>query len=640
MSGSTYHREIDGLRALSVIAIILFHLGITTFQGGFIGVDIFFVISGFLITRIIASDLASGQFSFRDFYIRRGTRILPALIATILLVLPVAIYLQHPAELVHTAQESIYALFSLSNIFYLTESSYWAVEAERYALLHTWSLGVEEQFYLVFPLLLMVAHRILGGRGALYLLIGIAILGIVSSELMIRINATAAFYFAPLRFYEFAIGGLVALLPSVTMFQKNHWVSGTITATGLAVILFACIVFNSFLPFPGTLILIPILGAVLVLLAGASPIARVALINPLMSWIGKISYSLYLVHWPIIVFYRDYFGASLSFSDLAVLCLAILLAGALLNRFVERKYRLARDSKTTSSGVSARAVLVGTAVAALLIIVASAALISSKGWPSRMPAGAQSLLDINLLRDMVIRKKLFEKNCKPSGEIFCGKRQPDETNILLLGDSRALDIYIALQTAYPNTNIMASYAMGCAPVFSREAAFSIYYPNCYQFNQLRLKKALEAPTEDIIFIAQSLLKPRLESIVDTVYRLKAAGKTIYVTGEFDIISLHSPIHIAVEALRFPDREDNLERYLIDNPFSLDFEFAERIRSAGAIYISYKPLFYDGQYHFSDRATGKLLTFDGKHLNRFGAIEFGRYLRKHYPLPSRLPPRPD
>ena len=198
---SEYHHEIDGLRAISVVVIVLFHLKVAGFLGGFIGVDIFFVISGYLITRIILFNLAEGSFRFNDFYIRRITRILPALVATVVVILPLAMYLQQPAALVQTAKESLYALLSLSNVYFWTESSYWAPASEKYVLLHTWSLGVEEQFYLVYPLLLVAFHRMAGIKGVIALLLVIVVVGTIASEIMLTTDPTAAFFFTPLRFY-------------------------------------------------------------------------------------------------------------------------------------------------------------------------------------------------------------------------------------------------------------------------------------------------------------------------------------------------------------------------------------------------------------------------------------------------------
>lgn len=197
MPNSGYHKEIDGLRAIAVLVIIFFHMKIPGFRGGFIGVDVFFVLSGFLITQIIVSSLETGQFSFRDFYIRRVTRIIPALAVTVAAVLLCSLYLQQPQALVHTAQQSIYALLSVSNMFFWSESNYWAPSAEKFTLLHTWSLGVEEQFYLVYPLILFVAHRLGGLRGVVTLLLLTLVCGYLCQRDCDEVSPCGSFLFRP-----------------------------------------------------------------------------------------------------------------------------------------------------------------------------------------------------------------------------------------------------------------------------------------------------------------------------------------------------------------------------------------------------------------------------------------------------------
>jgi hypothetical protein len=164
----------------------------------------------------------------------------------------------------------------------------------------------------------------------------------------------------------------------------------------------------------------------------------------------------------------------------------------------------------------------GILVAASVVTLSCTLLIVNKGWPSRMPEGAQELMKIKPRQDMLLRKKFLQENCIPKGDVFCGKRKPGETNILLLGDSRVLDIYLALKTAYPEANIRASYAMGCAPVFSPDIGQSMFFPDCPQFNQARLQEALDAPDEDMVFLAQSLSGWREEAVLETVERLRKA----------------------------------------------------------------------------------------------------------------------
>ena len=628
---SEYHHEIDGLRAISVVVIVLFHLKVAGFLGGFIGVDIFFVISGYLITGIILFNLAEGSFTFNDFYIRRITRILPALVATVVVILPLAMYLQQPAALVQTAQESLYALFSLSNVYFWTESSYWAPAAEKQVLLHTWSLGVEEQFYLVYPLLLVAFHRMAGIKGVIALLLVIVVVGTIASEMMLKTDRSAAFFFTPLRFYEFALGGLAIALTGGRVLQTSPWVSGIATLIGLALIFYGAITFDAFTALPGMTILVPLLGALLILQAGPSPSARILLMNPVMSWLGKISYSLYLVHWPIIVFYRYYYGSDLTAPEQAALFLLILAAAALLNRTVERRFRLSHHGKTTASGVPFRSVLLGILVAIMLISIICALLITTKGLPSRMPDGTQALMDIRFRKDTKLRVKFLKEHCTPQGQVFCGGRQPGESNILLLADSRGPDIYIALKAAYPDANIQTSYALGCAPVFSPRIGRSPFFTGCPQLNEARLKIALDAPAEDIIFLAQNLNDWRSAAVLKTVKRLRQAGKIVYLLGQFEFVENRSPIELSIDMLRFDPEGTDLEKYVIANPFEMDGEYADQVRGMGAVYISNKGFFYDGGYHFTDRKTGKFLTFDGLHLNSFGAGKFGIYLRENYPL---------
>jgi len=633
MPNTGYRKEIDGLRAIAVLVIIFFHMKIPGFRGGFIGVDVFFVVSGFLITQIIVSSLETGQFSFRDFYIRRVTRIIPALAFTVAAVLLCSLYLQPPQALVHTAQQSIFALLSVSNVFFWMESNYWAPSAEKFTLLHTWSLGVEEQFYLVYPLILFAAHRLGGLRGVVTLLLLTLGVGIYVSEIATRSHPAAAFYFAPLRFYEFALGGLgTFLVLRMHGLQKIPWFSGAITLLGVLLILVSAIYFNSLLPLPGVLILLPLSGALLIILAGPSPSARLLLSNPLMSWLGKVSYSLYLVHWPIIVFYRQDFEAHPSPLQLAGLFAATLVAAGLLNRYVERRFRLSHGGNLTAGGMPTRTALWYTGGAVLLISIVSGILIVAKGWPSRMPPAAQALMEIDPGVDRRARRQYLEDTCTPAGAVFCGERTPGKRTILLLADSRGTDLYIALREAYPQANVMVAFAPGCPPTFSPTLGHRIFFNQCPEFNQARLKEALDAPEHDVIFLAADLSIRREKAMLDTVRRLRAAGKTVFLLGEFAIaVPKKSPIDIAIGALRFRD-ERYLERFLVEEPFRLDGDYAEKINALGAVYVSNKPLFYDGRYHFDDRQTGNLLTDDGVHLNTFGAKKFGQYLRSNYPLP--------
>ena len=203
---------------------------------------------------------------------------------------------------------------------------------------------------------------------------------------------------------------------------------------------------------------------------------------------------------------------------------------------------------------------------------------------------------------------------------------------MLLADSRGTDIYVALREAYPDANIRVAYAPGCPPTFTPTVGDRKFFAECSEFNQARLQEAIAAPAEDIVFLAANLSKWRQEAMLDTVSRIRATGKTVFILGEFRITGYKNPIDIAIGELRHGD-ERYLERFIVEKPFELDGAYAEKVTALGAVYVSNKPLFYDGQYHFEDRKTGQLLTEDGKHLSTYGATKFGQYLRANYPLPQ-------
>jgi hypothetical protein len=480
--------------------------------------------------------------------------------------------------------------------------------------------------------MLFAAHRLGGVRGVVTLLLLTFGVGIYASEIAARSDPAAAFYLAPLRFYEFALGGLgTVLVRRIEWRQKMPWLLSAVTLLGVLLILGSTIFFNSQLPLPGVLMLLPLFGALLIILAGPSPIARILLSNPMMSWLGKVSYSLYLVHWPIIVFYRQHFEAHPSSLQLVGLFAVMLIAAMLMNRYVEQRFRLSHGGNSTAGGMSISSALWCTGGAVLLILIVSGSLIVSKGWPSRIPHAALALMEIDVGVDRISRKQYLEDTCTPTAGSFCGERTQGKRTILLLADSRGIDMYIALREAYPQANVMVAYAPGCPPTFSHVVGSEMFFKKCSEFNQARLKEALAAPEQDIIFLAADLSIWREKAMLETVRRFRASGKTVFLLGQFAITGKKSPVDIAIGAIRFHD-ENYLERFIGEDPFRLDGDYAEKIKALGAVYVSNKPLFYDGRYHLDDRQTGKLLTEDGNHLNTFGARKFGQYLRAKYPLP--------
>ena len=294
-----YKPEIDSLRAIAVFLVIFFHFELLNFTGGFIGVDVFFVISGYLITNLLVNDLRKGNFSLFEFYLRRIRRILPALYTVILLTLIAGYFIFSPIHLNRFGESSISSLLGVSNFFFWYEYGYFDFKKLYKPLLHTWSLSVLLQFYIFWPIFIFVLYKIFKENIKIIILLLISfclIFSIIYSE-----RATGFFYFSGFRLYEFAIGSLTYFLKEDLKFKFND----TLFFVGILILIIASLGFNENNIFPGYNALIPCLATSLLLLTGGNlKYFKNLVLNNLLIYIGKISYSLYLIHWPLLIFYN------------------------------------------------------------------------------------------------------------------------------------------------------------------------------------------------------------------------------------------------------------------------------------------------------------------------------------------------
>ncbi len=333
-----YRPEIDGLRAIAVLAVILNHAGVTQLAGGFAGVDVFFVISGFLITHIIYTGAREGTFSFRHFYERRARRILPALFVMILVTMPMIFFVLAPFQLKDYAQSVAATLVYLSNALFFREAGYFAVEAAQKPLLHTWSLAIEEQYYLIFPLAAVLLYR-LGGRGVL--LVALVLTGLVSFGLMLHqtgVDANAAFYLIQYRAWELMAGSLAA----VWVCERRPAPNVALSALGLGLILLGLIVTSDpgNWPAPSTAILVVGTVLALVFTSAQGPVGRV-LAHDGPRTIGLMSYSLYLWHWPFLSAVKVWFIGDPPVASLVGAVLLTFLCAWLSWWYVETPFRKA-----------------------------------------------------------------------------------------------------------------------------------------------------------------------------------------------------------------------------------------------------------------------------------------------------------
>ena len=429
-----YRPDIDGLRALAVLSVLVYHFEFDALPGGFVGVDVFFVISGYLITRLIAKECERGRFDFKRFYIRRFFRLAPALIAVLFTTFLVSAVILTPDHLQRFSGALLASLLSISNVYFWNEAGYFDAAGTLKPVLHTWSLSVEEQFYLVWPavIVLLCSRR----RSSLTLPLGIACLSLaslVAAVAMTSRDPSTIFFLMPFRVYEFGLG---ALLACATVVRLSAAQREMLCVAGLGMIITSAAVYTEQTPFPGYHALLPCIGTAMVLLGGEAKVAGLLLRNPLSVWTGRLSYSLYLVHWPVLVLYKH-----ISFADVLVgktrvaLMLFTALSSIALYHFVECRFR--RVSNNTSRGSSALWL-----VAPLLLCVASAHAFLNQGWTGRFdPTVIAAVGDIQQKQQR--RRIYIQGDDAVAGRKFDAGEGTVE-NVLVVGDSHATDMFNAL----------------------------------------------------------------------------------------------------------------------------------------------------------------------------------------------------
>ena len=330
-----YRAEIDGLRAFAVIPVILFHAGFESFSGGFIGVDVFFVISGYLITTILINDLEDKKFSFFNFYSRRARRILPALFFVMIVCIPLAWFWMLPGQMKDFSQSLFAVSLFISNFLFAIESGYFDLISEEKPLLHTWSLAIEEQYYLIFPIYLFLFWKF-GKNKIFWTIVIITTISFLFCEIVNQNKISMNFFLTPSRVWEILAGSIVAFMIKKNGIKKNNFLS----ISGLTAIFFSIFFFNRSTPFPSAYTLIPVIGTVFIILytSNNSLVGKI-LNNKFLVSLGLISYSAYLWHQPIFAFTRIRLTDELSSFLMTLLVIISLLLSYITWRWIEKPFR-------------------------------------------------------------------------------------------------------------------------------------------------------------------------------------------------------------------------------------------------------------------------------------------------------------
>ncbi|MEL7546807.1 MAG: acyltransferase family protein [Pseudomonadota bacterium] len=457
-----YRAEIDGLRAVSIVPVVLFHAGIPAFAGGYVGVDVFFVVSGYLITSILYGQIEARRFSIIDFYERRARRILPALLVVCVATFPFAWLWMMPAEFADYAGSLAATCLFVSNLHFWLGSGYFGAAAEMKPLLHTWSLAVEEQFYILFPLLLL-GLRYFKERTRFVVLAALVAASLGIAEIGSRIAPDATFFLLPSRGWELGAGSLAYIATRETEPTPNVQ-SDLLAAAGLIMILVSVVLFDHETRFPSLWAVLPVGGATLVILFAVEGTltARLLALRPLV-FVGLISYSLYLWHQPLFALARIRSIGEPSVAVYAILILASFLLAYLSWRFVEAPFRNRRR-------LSRRAVFSASAASFGFLAAIGVSGVAGSGFPWRLPEAAIELAAVGERKSEVPRGCFVGTGSSAfDPEAICAFGDGGET-IHLWGDSHAMALAPALGRAFAERGVALDGVLsaGCAPIIGYE----------------------------------------------------------------------------------------------------------------------------------------------------------------------------
>lgn len=449
MSAILYRKDIDGMRAIAVLAVVLFHAFPAYFKSGFIGVDIFFVISGYLISQGIYRSVANGSYSIFDFYVRRIRRIFPALITVLMFVFIAGYLLYIPTEFESLGKHTIAGALFYSNIQLWLEIDYFDQAANLKPLLHLWSLGVEEQFYIIWPLFIFFLYP--KSRFFLYVVV-FAVFSFVTNIVVSSFDVSSSFYLPVTRFWELIIGAMVAFIENGDFKKINGVTAKKVSSIfGSLLLLLSFIFIDESFVFPGWIAIVPVLASALIIHGGpAETINRLVIGNRISVFIGILSYPMYLWHWPLLVFSRVLDGGVPSFRVRASLVLLTFVLAYLTYRFVEVPFRYGQLKKySTRILVTCMLGLCLLGVASQFDVVSNNIPIAQKVDPKLIEAaGDRAFPGVLKLKEIDNFAFYYQENF--SGPLF-------------IGDSHIQQYYPILKNISSNKNFVIITEGGCPP---------------------------------------------------------------------------------------------------------------------------------------------------------------------------------
>lgn len=649
-----YRPDIDGLRAVAILSVVIFHAFPARFRGGFIGVDIFFVISGFLISSIIFRSLSNGDFNFFEFYAHRIRRIFPALILVMTTSLVFGWFVLLPDEYKQLGKHVAAGAGFLQNFVLLNEAGYFDNESELKPMMHLWSLAIEEQFYLAYPLIIWGAWKL--GLNAMILVAVLGLFSFIGNAIGVSRDAVGTFFLPQTRVWELLAGSVLAYLylfkrqqvvdrltslvfyPSFfrrlqPIADREAVLNNLLSALGLLLIVVAMLGLHKEKAFPGWRALAPVMGAFLLVMAGPHAwINRKILSNKLMVFIGLISYPLYLWHWPILSFARIVESETLSAGFRAAIVLMSFFLAWLTYRLIEKPVRFGSKPGIKSAALTGLMVLVGymgfntyfkDGYESRSEFAEATEELNLAKYLAKLKENKKHIAELEDDRQSAIRapychmnddKQTFEEFKK--GIEKCMLFDDNKKNVLIIGDSHAADFYVAVASAYENYNFLQATGAGCAPD-SKSG-------RCRDFLKYAIEFAGNNKLEAVVLAAR--WKPiNYDRLSSSILTLKKLGQNVvlvgppktYVSDVHRFIGRRRPGQdLRFLSIKFSD-QDNEER----NRDLRAFAQANQIPYIDRINIHCHkdgscPLINDD---------GDLLTADYGHLLRTGAHYLGQRL---------------
>ncbi|MFK5893273.1 MAG: acyltransferase family protein [Pseudomonadota bacterium] len=645
-----YRADIDGLRAVAVLAVILYHIDKTLIPGGFVGVDIFFVISGYLISLHIFKDLNKKSFSLVEFYRRRIKRIVPAMLVVIAITLILTQLIFRPEDAEKVAESSLWSLLSLANVYFwlYQDTSYFAAASSELPLLHLWSLGVEEQFYLFWPLILMLLYRIKQEKYFLVLSVCVAVFSFLLAEYMYNNAPSFVYYMLPTRAGELLIGAISThIVMRHGAIEINLKVVQFLAVTGFVLILGSLVLLSEDNVFPGFRAIPPTIGAALLILSGhygRSWAAYVLQLKP-MVWVGVISYSAYLWHWPILAFYR-YSQPEMTVFSGTVIFLSTMILGWISYLYIECP---TRRSLGSAYKIFTQYFIIPVGILAFVSLVS----MKLDGYGIRWFSDEYKFR-LNVLNeetrpaykyDYVCQRQLITKNDIDDKRCVIGGDSKEQTRTILWGDSNAAH-YIGMLGEFSrelNFSFMNLEVGSCPPIKSDPASFvgAKRLSDCRKSNELILQN-IEQFKVVIISSNWSNYQSKSDDFIavffDTVKELVSSGKMVILIGKAPVISTYDRL-CREKLLSFPYMNCNI------NSVSLSKDVADVNRSLKLFADNTKNVeYYDINNYLCPNnecsafnKSGKVIYYDTSHLTLNASWNIGSEIinKEGAPFPFTL-----